>query len=132
MGHLRPVLNAGVREYVGPVALGVAIAVCMPVLAIAVFLLRGVVVAAFGAAIVTIAALALWEGIEPKLSPGTRVVVRDVAMGLALIAGVPLLVIAALVVQGTVVAVLPVAAVTLAIVGLWQLLAAGRHAFRFR
>ena len=130
MARLTTSRNTPIWEYVGPVAMGLALVACMPLLGIAAFLLRGVVVAAFAAALTAAAAIAIWQWLEPKLSPGVRLVVRDVTLGVALVLGVPLLAVAVLVAQGAAVALFPVAAVTLAILGICQIFGAGRHALK--
>ncbi len=130
MARVKTNMNTLMRGYAGPVAFGLAAIICMPVLGIAAFLLRGVFVAGFAAALVVAASIGLWHAIEPKLSPGCRLIVREIVLGVAIIAGIPLLAITVVLAGGATLAVLPVALVTLAILGVWQILGVSRHVFR--
>lgn len=124
-----PTLNNVIGEYAWAIALGLALVMCMPLLGIAALMLQGAVVAVIAVAIAAALVVGLWKLIEPKLSPGLRLVVRDVALGVAMVASVPLLVVMMFVMQGTLAVLLAVAAVALVIVGAWWIVAAGRHAF---
>lgn len=133
MSRLRPSSNTLMRDYVWPGALGLAIVVCMPVLGLAAFLLRGVAVAVFAVVVAIATMVGIWHLIEPTLSPRWRMILREyaapIALGVSVVVCMPLLAVVAFVVQGTVVALLAMGAVIVAIVGLWHLVARARDTF---
>jgi hypothetical protein len=124
MAYLRPISTQLMKDYAGSVALGTALALCMPLLGIAVLLLRGAVVAA-AAVLVAIGATALaWRAIEPSLSPRWRSVVCNyafpTALAISLVVCMPILGIVAFVVRGTVLALLIAAGFIVAVIAGWR------------
>lgn len=134
MAHLKSSSNHLMRDYVGPTALGLAIVACMPILGIAAFVLRGVVVAVFAVMAAIAATVGVWHLIEPTLSPRSRVILREyaapVAMGLAMVVCMPLLGVVAFVVQGTVGVILGVAGAIVAIVAIVRASVLNHHQSR--
>lgn len=132
MAHLGTPQNKLIREYVAPTALGLALVVCMPLLGIAAVMMRGTLIAAFAVCVAIGVTVAAWHMIEPTLSPRWRHAVRELAIGVALIVSLPLLAVVLFVMQGTVSALLVVAAVALTLIGLWRIFAAGSHVLHTR
>ncbi len=127
MARLALTTTSVIREYLEAAAYAIALVVCMPILGIVAFLLRGVAVGVLASVLVLVGAIGAWHWAEPRLSPAWRAGVREVALGALLLAGIPVLVAGVLVLQGAVVALLPVAGVVLGVAGLWRIIAGGRR-----
>jgi hypothetical protein len=131
MARLKPSSNTVMREYVGPVALGVAMAVCMPLIGVAAFMMRGVLVGVVAAAIAAVVSVSAWHILEPSLSLKARAVLRTyaapVGIAVAMLVSLPLLAVVGLVVQGTAAALAAAGLVMMGIVGAAKLVIVLRH-----
>lgn len=123
--HLRHHPASVMGQYAVPAALGAALTVCMPLLALAAFFLRGAVVAGVAVAIAVAATLAAWKVISPSLGPRVNAAVKDyagpAAIGITLAVFFPLLGIVALVARGALFALLSAAVVIALGLAAWKL-----------
>ena len=129
MARLNSTANSTVREYLEATTVAVAFVLCMPFIAIGAFLVRGLMAGAIILVLVFAGAIALWHWAEPRLTTACRAVVRDVAVGTALLAGIPIIAVVAVTLGGVVAILLPIVAVALGVVGVWRIIGAGRHIF---
>lgn len=129
MARLNPPVHNETREYVEAAAIGIAMAACLPLLGIAAFLCRGVLAGVVVVAIVLGLSIVIWRRIEPTLTPQSRAAVREVAIGSAVLALIPVIALGFVAVGGVVVVLIPVAGLALAFIGIGRILAAGRHIF---
>ncbi len=129
MARLNPTANSMIREYVEASAIAVALVLCMPLLGIGIFLFRGVAAGVAILVLLLVGGVAAWRWAEPRLTPNCRVIVREVAVGAAFLAGIPVFAIAAVALGGLVAILLPLVAVVLGVAGFWRIIGAGRHVF---
>lgn len=139
MAHLTPHSqlhhHSHLREFTFAAAVGTAMIICMPALAIAAFLLRGIVISGLAVVIATIAIIGVCELVWPRLPARMRHALHEyagpAAFGLAMVVCMPLLAVLAFVVQGTVAALLAAAAITVVALScgaaVWRHIALARH-----
>jgi len=139
MAHLTPHphfhAHSHLREFTFAAAVGTAIIGCMPALAIAAFLLRGVVISGLAVIIATAAIIGVCELVWPRLPARMRYALHDyagpAAFGLAMVICMPLLAVLAFVVQGTIAALVAAAVLTVAALtsgaAIWRRIALARH-----